>query len=116
MFAFVWRGLQASRFISKEDTVGGTDYKYWRHQLRDLTDDQLKTGLRESQDFHGYMTLSSFRELCMRDSRREPSHQRYKALPIKKMDIDRARERFDQMYLENPDLCPEQHRERLGLI
>lgn len=111
----VWRGLQAARFISKDDVVGGTDYRYWRAQLKDLTDDQLKAGLRASGEFSGYMTWSAFKNLCLDATRQEPCHRQYKALPNKRATPEQAREFLDQLYRDCPDLCPDSHKERLGL-
>lgn len=64
-FDFVWRGLQAGRFIPMAQGISGVDYFYWRHQLRDLTDKHLKAGLEQTSSFKGFLTWSEFRALCM---------------------------------------------------
>ena len=97
VFVFVWRGLQAGRFISKDDEVGGTDYKYWQHQLRNLTDEQLQAGLRATENFEGYMTWSSFRNLCLDASRVVASHRPYQAIPQKYLEATELRSRIKKM-------------------
>ena len=73
MFAWVWRGLQAGKKVSKDELVGGTDYKYWRYQLKDLTDTELKKGFESTVGFDGFLGWSEFRNLCKEATRIEPS-------------------------------------------
>lgn len=111
----VWRGLQAARFISKDDAVGGTDYKYWRHQLGNLTDETLKAGLKASSEFTGVMTWSAFQKLCLDATRVEPCHKPAALLPHKSAGPAVARKHLDDLFRACPELCPERHRERLGI-
>lgn len=64
IFAEVWRSLQAARQIAKDELVGGTEFKYWRAFLKDLTDDQIKHGRKKIADFDGYLTVGAFKKLC----------------------------------------------------
>ena len=93
----MWRGLQAARFINKDDHVGGTDYKYWRHELKDLTDEQLQAGLRHTGSFEGVMTWSAFKKLCLEATAKHPSHKKFKALPCKPLSREVLRSRIAQM-------------------
>lgn len=61
----MWRGLQAARFLPKTSGIGSTDYSYWRNQLHDLDNKHLRAGLELSGTFHGYLTWSEFRKLCV---------------------------------------------------
>lgn len=61
----MWRGLQAARKIAKTEVVGGTDYKYWRSFLKDLSDKQLMAGLQAIPDFHDILTVSAFKKVCI---------------------------------------------------
>lgn len=63
-FAEVWRSLQAAKQIPKTDEIGGTEFKYWRAFLKDLTDDQLREGRGRIADFDGYLTVGAFKKLC----------------------------------------------------
>ncbi len=80
-FDYVWRGLQAGRFIPMAQVIGGVDYFYWRHQLRDLTDKHLKAGFDQTNSFKGYLTWSEFRTLCMDGFLRIREQQRQAAPP-----------------------------------
>ena len=64
-FVEIWRKLQAGKFISKIEVVDGTDYKFWRHNLKDLTDKQLDCGVKGTSFFQGYLTWAAFRKLCI---------------------------------------------------
>ncbi len=61
--------------------IGGVDYFYWRHQLRDLTDKHLKAGFDQTNSFKGYLTWSEFRTLCMDGFMRIREQQRQAAPP-----------------------------------
>jgi len=95
-FVYVWRGLQSGKFLTKDEIVNGTEYKYWRRQLADLTDQDLKTGFEGTDGFDGYLTWSAFRKLCSKP-RQHASHQEFKALPNKPMDGDELRLRLAKM-------------------
>lgn len=117
-FITVWRGLQSGRYIPKSELVDGTEYKYWKHQLADMTDEQLLGGLKATKDcdVEAYkLTWSKFREICLQSKKAHASHQVFKALPHKRTDPEQARKNMDAVYLANPSICPERHRERLGL-
>ena len=60
----VWRALQSAKHITMDQKVGETDYKYWQAFLKDLTDDELKAGLRRISDFKDYLTVGIFKGLC----------------------------------------------------
>lgn len=65
--------------------MDGTEYKYWRHQLADLTDEKLLAGLRATRNcgVEAYkLTWSDFRRLCVEATRQEPSHRKFQALPV----------------------------------
>lgn len=96
VFDYVWRGLQAARFITKDEVVDGTDYRYWRQMLRDLRDDQLLKGFRGTEDFTGYLTWSEFRQMCTHVDRVEPSHKPF-ALPAPKGEKMTPAERQEMM-------------------
>lgn len=70
-FIETWRKLQAGKFIIKDEVVDGTDYRFWRHNLKDLTDKQLDFGVKGTSFFHGYLTWAAFRKLCIDYSRIE---------------------------------------------
>ena len=65
VFDYVWRGLQAARLLTKDMVINGVDYRYWRDNLRDLSDNYLRAGLKHSGTFIGYMGWGEFRKLCM---------------------------------------------------
>jgi hypothetical protein len=99
-FDMVWRGLQAGRFISKDDVIGGVDYNYWRHNLADLTDEQLMRGYEGSKDCTDYMTWSVFRNLCVEQKLiNAPMYREYKhkALPLKPIPNAEWRKRTAKM-------------------
>ena len=96
-FIFVWRGLQAGKFLTKDEVVSGTEYKYWRRQLHDLTDEDLKAGFEATDNFSGYLTWAEFRKLCKESTKRHVSHALYKALPNKPMDSDVFKARMKKM-------------------
>jgi len=77
--------------------VGGTDYKYWRQMLNDVTDEQLLDGFRASKDFQGYLTWAEFRKLCTESNKRAPCHKQFVALPIKAMEAEELRARLKTM-------------------
>ena len=117
-FIYIWRGLQSGKFIAKSELVDGTEYKFWRHQLSDLSDEKLMAGLNATRrcDVEPYkLTWSKFREICKQATSKHASHQRFKPLPVKAVTPDVARRKMDAVYLANPEICPDRHRERLGL-
>ena len=99
-FIYVWRGLQAGKFITKDEVVNGTEYKYWRRQLHDLTDEDLKTGFKATDSFTGYLTWAEFRKLCKDSTKTHESHKQFKALPHKSMDKDELKARIAKMRQE----------------
>ena len=82
-FAKIWRGLQAGKYISKDEVAGGKDYHYWRHQLRDMTDPQLVAGLEATARFDGFLTWSEFRKLCKPKQSASHEYPKYPRLPNK---------------------------------
>jgi len=100
VFIYVWRGLQAAKFLAKDEVVGGTEYKYWRQMLKDTTDEQLLGGFRATENFHGYLTWSEFKSLCVQSTKREACHRPFAALPYKAMDKETLRARLAKMKQE----------------
>ena len=96
-FIYVWRGLQAGKFITKDEVVNGTEYKYWRRQLHDLTDEDLKAGFKATDSFTGYLTWAEFRKLCKDSTKTHASHRAFKALPNKPLDGEELRARLKKM-------------------
>ena len=88
VFAKAWRLLQASRLLTKDLVIDGTDYRYWQHSCRDLTNEEIMRGLENSKGFHGYFTLGEWRKLCkLKEDAGAPYHRpflpspEYKPLP-----------------------------------
>lgn len=75
-FDYVWRGLQAGRFLTKTMIIGGTDYLYWRSNLKDLNDKRLLAGFKHTSTFSGYLTWSEFRKLCIEGYNQENQQSR----------------------------------------
>ena len=76
-FAKAWRLLQSSRLLSKDQIIDGTDYRYWQHACRDLTNEQIMHGLERSKNFEGYFTLGEWRKLCEHKEIRAPYHRAF---------------------------------------
>lgn len=51
--------------LTKDMVINGTDYRYWRENLSDLTDNQLLAGFKNSGSFHGFFTWAELRKLCV---------------------------------------------------
>jgi hypothetical protein len=103
IFAKVWRGLQAARHISKDDGVGETDYKYWNHMLKDLTNEKLLAGLKAVDGFQGYMTIGVFKKLCLDASVKVPAYRPFnssRALTVKPIQGDVLQSRLRSMKAE----------------
>ena len=54
--------MQAWKLVHSE--VGSTEFKAWQAALKDLGDMELRNGLTRAQNFNGFFSLPSFRELC----------------------------------------------------
>ena len=93
-FIEIWRGLQAAKFLTKDELVNGTDYKYWRANLHDMTDEQLVLGLDASRNFHGFMTWSEFRKLCVDSTKSFAAHKFYLPPPVGRKPTDPERLAF----------------------
>lgn len=76
-FAEVWRSLQAAKHISKSEQVGGTEFKYWRAFLKDLTNEQIREGRGKIADFEGYLTVGAFKKLCTEKESSGPYYNPY---------------------------------------
>lgn len=58
------------------EDVGSDDYKYWRVELKDISDEELEHGRKAAGQFSGYLTLGAFRDLC-KPAEKVPYHQPY---------------------------------------
>jgi hypothetical protein len=88
VFDFVWRGLQAGRFIGKDEIIGGMDYKYWRKMLNDLTDEQLTKGFKATDNFKGFLTWSEFKTLCIDSCKTTAAYKHFLKIPEIKATIE----------------------------
>ena len=77
--------------------MNGTEYKYWRRQLHDLTDEDLKAGFKATDSFTGYLTWAEFRKLCKDSTKSHASHRAFKALPNKPMEGTELQSRISSM-------------------
>lgn len=60
--ALVWATLLNRRLVS--EPVGSLQHRQFERDMADLTDDQLRWGLRRTKDFRGFLSLPEFRALC----------------------------------------------------
>lgn len=58
----MWTGLLLSKLVTEPE--GSAEYIYWEHELRDMTDEQLLTGLENAKNHKGWLTIGGFRGLC----------------------------------------------------
>ncbi|MAA66782.1 MAG: hypothetical protein CL581_18665 [Alteromonadaceae bacterium] len=83
IFAKAWRLLQASRLLTRDLVIDGTDYRYWQHSCSDLTNEEIMRGLEASKSFHGYFTLSEWRNLCKtKPDEGAPYHRKFLPGPV----------------------------------
>jgi len=68
--------------------------------LKDLTDDQLKSGLKATDKFDGFLTIGKFKNLCVARVRNHPSYKPFLRLPVKPMDGTETQRRLRAMKLE----------------
>ena len=77
-----WRRLLSMKLV--HEPVGSSDFKYWRYEMREFTDDQLGSGCGKASNFTGFFTLGEFKDLCTPEFR-APYHKSFQALPKPKM-------------------------------
>ena len=80
--------------------MNGTEYKYWRRQLHDLTDEGLKTGFKATDSFTGYLTWAEFRKLCKDSTKTHESHKPFLKIEVKALDKDELKARIAKMRQE----------------
>ena len=74
--------------------VNGTDYKFWRVNLADLTDQQLVAGLEGTKEFHGFLTWAEFRALCVDSTKQLLAYRQYLPPPDRvKLTSEQRKER-----------------------
>lgn len=87
--------MQAGRFVTKEEHVGGTEFKYWQQVLKDLTDEELINGLKGTAEFRGYLTWGEFKKLCL--DKPEKPIEYYQPLPRPKLPPEEIKERMRKL-------------------
>lgn len=85
----MWTGLLLSKLVTEPE--GSAEYIYWEHELRDMTDEQLLTGLENAKNHKGWLTIGGFRGLCEKPET-APCHKPFEALPKPKVDLIKRRE------------------------
>lgn len=84
--------------LTKDMVINGTDYRYWRENLKDMTDKHLMAGFENSGTFHGYFTWSEFRKLCV-DAYMAQTQQNHQAVP-KTAQLDRPESMGNKRFRE----------------
>lgn len=83
-------------------------------QEKGLTEKQVENGCKRAKAFNGNLKLGDFIKLCQ-EFKQHPSHKQFTAIEHKSDGPEVARKHLDDLFRACPELCPERHRERLGI-
>jgi len=60
----VWISLQNMGLISHNEHVDSPKFQTWARAMQELTDDELKKGLKGAEDHTGWFSLGDFKKYC----------------------------------------------------